>query len=253
MGNAQDSSRTKAEDVRERDAQRCPGSSVAPSVSERDSSFFGSASSTPQESESSDRSEREYVQAVLECYLWLPGTGTVTSRHDRRCARAWFRQGVALDVVRSAMVVAVARRTFRADAPLPRVRALHYFLPVVQELLESDLYLGWVQHLERKLQPLAAAKRDARHDGGGMPVSPSSAADSRESVAGVRCEPSSSCGQVGASLVFSHEPERYPEAPSPVSSHKQRRDRDEAALRRSHDATGRNRCRLADPRGQHRQ
>lgn len=197
---------------------------------------------------------REYVQAVLERYLWLPGTGTVTSRHDRRCARALFRQGVALDVVRNAMVVAVARRTFRAGAPLPRVRALHYFLPVVLELLESPVDPGWVQHLERKLRPLAAAKRDARHDRDGMPVSSSSAADPRESVAGVRCEPRSSCGQVGASLGFSHEPERYPEAPGQVSSHKQRRDRDEAALWRSpHDACGRNRCRLADPRGQHRQ
>jgi len=102
------------------------------------------------------------VRAVLECYLWLPGTAAITSRHDRKCAQALFRRGVPLDLVKSAMVVAVARRTFRKGGPLPRVRAVHYFLPIVEELLESSCDPGYVQYLETKLVPLANAKARRR-------------------------------------------------------------------------------------------
>jgi len=63
-----------------------------------------------------------------------------------------------LEVVRGAMVVAVARRTFRRGDPLPRVRALHFFLPVIDELLEFPCEPGYVRYLEHKLQPLIAEK-----------------------------------------------------------------------------------------------
>jgi hypothetical protein len=102
------------------------------------------------------------VRAVLDYYLWLPGTATVISRHDRACARALFRRGLSLDVVKAAMAVAVARRTFRQGEPLPRVRALHFFLPVIEELLEVPCEPGYALYLEHKLRPLAAAKAAER-------------------------------------------------------------------------------------------
>jgi hypothetical protein len=122
------------------------------------SSPTASAESTPRGSASRDPRQREYVRAVLGCYLWLPGTSSITSRHDRRCVEQLYRRGVPVDVVKSAMVVAVARRTFRRGDPLPRVRAVSYFLPVVEEMLELPCDLGYVQYLEQRLQPLAAAK-----------------------------------------------------------------------------------------------
>lgn len=61
-------------------------------------------------------------------------------------------------MVKSAMLVAVARRTTRRGDPLPRVRAVHYFLPAVEELLEFPRHPGYVRYLEQKLRPLAAAK-----------------------------------------------------------------------------------------------
>jgi hypothetical protein len=166
---------------------------------------------------------------VLDRYLWLPGTSTVTSRHDRKCAQALYRRGVPLDVVLSAMMLAVARRTFRGGPALPRVRALHYFLPIVQEVLEfpANRDPRYQRHLERRLQPLA--KPNANN---GIPEGTSSRADPRESVADKRCELSCSSQQVGASLDDSREPERYPEAPSGVSSHRQAWDGDKAARRR---------------------
>jgi hypothetical protein len=135
------------------------------------SSPSGSAGNTLKGSGSEDPQERDYVRAVLECYLGLPGTSTVTSRHDRRCAEQLYRRGIPLDVVRSAMVVAVARRTFRRGTPLPRVRAVAYFLPAVEEQLEFRSDPGYVQYLEDKLRPLAAAKA---MQGEGRQSSPSS-------------------------------------------------------------------------------
>lgn len=164
--------RTVAEVLRQIETGRgSHDSSVVPAVSEPASSSFGSAERRPKESASTDGVEREYVRAVLECYLWLPGTAGVTSRHDRRCAQQLYRRGVPLDVVKSAMVVAVARRTLRRGPPLPRVRAVHYFLPVVEEMLECPCDPGYAQYLEHRLRPLAAAKEA---QGGARRSSPSS-------------------------------------------------------------------------------
>lgn len=146
----------------------CPAAS---SVGEPVSSCSGSAAPNPKERVSSNPAERDYVGAILECYLWLPGTASVTSRHDRRCAQGLFRRGIPLELVRSAMLVAVARRTFRRGGPLPRVRAIHYFLPVVEELLECPCDPGYVRYLEHQLRPLAAAKLS---QGGAPRAGPSS-------------------------------------------------------------------------------
>jgi hypothetical protein len=134
------------------------GSDAASSAAARVSSSCGSPRTSPKASAWKASVEAEYVRAVLDYYLWLPVTATVTSRHDRACARGLFRRGVPLEVVRDAMAVAVARRTFRRGGPLARVRALHFFLPVIDELLEIPCEPGYARYLEHKLQPLAAEK-----------------------------------------------------------------------------------------------
>jgi hypothetical protein len=102
--------------------------------------------------------QREYVRALLDCYVWLPGTARVASRHDRRCALELHRRGVPFAVVRCALLVATARRTFRRD-PLPLVRSLAYFLPAVEEMQLFPCDADYLRYLEDKLRPLAEAKR----------------------------------------------------------------------------------------------
>jgi hypothetical protein len=109
-----------------------------------------------------DPRERDYVVAVLECYASSPDTPTVTSRHDRRCAQEWFRRGVPLEVVKSALILASARRLMRNGEPLPRVRAVAYYRPVVEELLETPCDPSYIAYLSRKLEPHVAAKRARR-------------------------------------------------------------------------------------------
>ena len=106
--------------------------------------------------------QRRYVQAVLSRYLWLPDTPSVCSRHDRRLAREWGERGIPLVVVEAALLLAATRRALREPylRPLPRVRALHYFTPVVRELLENpkDPDHEYLVCLLRRLRPLAEHK-----------------------------------------------------------------------------------------------
>lgn len=127
-----------------------------------ESSSGASAPSIRTVLESTRTDAQEYVRAVLEYYLWLPGTSSVVSRHDRRCVQALYRRGIALHVVKAAMALAVARRTFRRGDPLPRIRAVHYFLPIVEEVIQFPCDPGYVRYLEDHLRPLAEAKSSGR-------------------------------------------------------------------------------------------
>jgi len=105
--------------------------------------------------------ERHYVEAVLARYLWLPMTPVRVGRQDRRCARALYARRVSLEVVEAALLLAAARRTFRPkDAqPLKPIQALHYFLPVIEEVQQTGIEPGYAEHLRARLRPFAEAKR----------------------------------------------------------------------------------------------
>lgn len=91
-----------------------------------------------------------YVHAVIACYRRVLGAGVRARRDDRRLAADLHRSGVSLAVVETALLLATARRRARPSeaSPLAPVRSLHYFLPVVEELLQSpppDDYLDYLR------------------------------------------------------------------------------------------------------------
>ena len=139
-----------------------PSADDASSAAASASSSCASRETSRRDSASDWSAEREYVRAVLDYYLWLPSTACATSRHDRSCARALFRQGVPLSLVKAAMALAVTRRLFRAGDPLPRIRALHFFRPVIEELIEEPCDPDYIGYLEHKLRPLADQKVRSR-------------------------------------------------------------------------------------------
>jgi hypothetical protein len=102
--------------------------------------------------------ERIYLDAVLDTYSSLPGTPAQPSRQDRRLALDLCRRGVPLRAVRTALLLAAARRSIRSGPPLAPVRTLHYFLPVIEEVLVLPPDPGYVQYLVGKLQPLLVQK-----------------------------------------------------------------------------------------------
>jgi hypothetical protein len=102
--------------------------------------------------------ERLYLEAVLATYSSLPGTPPRPSRRDRQLARELCRRCVPLRTVRGALLLATARRTLRSAPPLPPVRTLHYFLSVIEEVLQQPLDPAYVEYLDARLKPFASQK-----------------------------------------------------------------------------------------------
>ena len=98
--------------------------------------------------------EQAYIQALRSVYLQLPNTHRRFSRSDRRLASNLFQRGFSLELIRSALLLASARRLARnpAEPPLPPVRSLHYFLPVLDEISSQPLPPGYLEYLEAKLR-----------------------------------------------------------------------------------------------------
>lgn len=105
-----------------------------------------------------------YVAAVLTLYLDLPDTPLRASVPDQRQARLWFDRRVPLEVVETALLLACLRRTVRpADVPpLPRVRSLAYFQPIIEELREHPAPGGYLEYLRLKLRGLVDSPASAR-------------------------------------------------------------------------------------------
>ena len=95
-----------------------------------------------------------YVAAVLTLYVDLPDTPLRASVPDQRQARTWFDRGVPLEVVETALLLTCLRRTVRPDdvPPLPRIRSLAYFQPVIEELRAHPAPGGYLQYLRLKLR-----------------------------------------------------------------------------------------------------
>ena len=95
-----------------------------------------------------------YVAAVLTLYVDLPDTPLRASVPDQRQARTWYDRGVPLEVVETALLLTCLRRTVRPDdvPPLPRIRSLAYFQPIIEELRAHPAPGGYLQYLRVKLR-----------------------------------------------------------------------------------------------------
>ena len=96
-----------------------------------------------------------YRQALLDLYLRLPDTPRRLSRSDLRLVRQLWEQHTPLATVETAFLLASVRRAARRpDAiPLSPIRSLHYFLPVIGELLHAPLHYGetYLAYLRRQV------------------------------------------------------------------------------------------------------
>lgn len=93
------------------------------------------------------------IERLLRFYLALPHTPSRASRYDRRLALELRQRQISWDVVETALLLAMARRCFRDPSltPLPPIRSLHYFLPVIEEVLSMEISAEYVRYLKRKL------------------------------------------------------------------------------------------------------
>lgn len=102
--------------------------------------------------------QHEYVAQLLEAYRTTPGTCGVIRGPDRVVAEQLYERGVPLTAAANALTLAAVRRMLRpaGSAPHALVRSLAYFLPVIDEVLATDVSPDYYQHVRSKLQRLTA-------------------------------------------------------------------------------------------------
>lgn len=92
----------------------------------------------------------DFVQQVIALYRRLAGDHVRPRRADRELAAAWHHCGMTLASIEGAMLLALARRTGRPSAapPLPPIRSLYYFVPLLDEITArpfADHYLAYLR------------------------------------------------------------------------------------------------------------
>ena len=113
-----------------------------------------------------------YRATVLDHYTRLSETPDHPRGPDRRLAEALFAEGVPIETVKAAFLLAAARRATSAAArsePLPPIRSLHYFLPVIREIQTRPLnpsYLEMLQERLRRSSPPSPPDNFTTPDGG---------------------------------------------------------------------------------------
>ena len=100
-----------------------------------------------------------YIAAVLTLYVDLPDTPLRASVSDQWIARRLHDDGVPLHAVETALLLGSLRRLIRpAEAPpLPPIRSLAYFRPVIEELQTHPVPDGYLDYLRLKLRQAATA------------------------------------------------------------------------------------------------
>jgi hypothetical protein len=101
--------------------------------------------------------QEEYVRQVLEAYRKTPGTMGTVRRADRLLAAQLYQRGLSLKVIKNALVLAATRRLIRPSEapPLGTIRSLAYFLPVIEEVLASQVSPEYFEYLRHKLTRIA--------------------------------------------------------------------------------------------------
>jgi hypothetical protein len=99
-----------------------------------------------------------FVASVLNLYLDLPDTPLRYNSADQAFARRLQEEQISLPVIEAALLLASLRRLLRPQdlPPLPRIRSLAYFQPVIAELLQQSVTESYLQYLRLKLRSVSS-------------------------------------------------------------------------------------------------
>lgn len=103
--------------------------------------------------ENNPASQADYVRAILAAYCQTPGTIRRVHRADRLLALQLFQRGIPRAAVENALLLGAARRLFRNpdSPPLLTIRSLHFFMPVLDEVLTSTVSPDYFRYLKTKI------------------------------------------------------------------------------------------------------
>lgn len=123
-----------------------------------------SANRIPMSLTSPENTPDFYVQAVLSLYVELPGISPRISPLDEAWARHFFQRGIPFGVMEAALLLGAVRRGVRPPQapPLPPIRSLAYFQPIIEELLRAPISEAFRASLRRKMQRLRGPTEAAK-------------------------------------------------------------------------------------------
>lgn len=95
----------------------------------------------------------DYLRQLLALYCGLPHTAARRPfPPDRRIAEQLFDRGISLETIETAFLIASVRRMYRnPHPPIPPIRSLAYFLPVIDEVLRQPPDPGYLSYLRLKV------------------------------------------------------------------------------------------------------
>ena len=98
-----------------------------------------------------------YIRTVLDLYARMPCSAFPARRSDRALAGSFYERRIPIDIIEAALLLGLARRLCRDDGalPLPAVRSLHYFKPIVEEVAAKPLPSGYIPYLRLKIRSAA--------------------------------------------------------------------------------------------------
>jgi len=99
----------------------------------------------------------QYVKRVIDLYQCTPGTSGFARRADRCFAEALYDRQVSLEIVQAALLLAATRRSRRPNdaPPMAPIASLHYFRPVIEELITAQPDPAYLRYLRQSLVHLA--------------------------------------------------------------------------------------------------
>lgn len=94
-----------------------------------------------------------YIREVLRLYVRTPTVLGRVRNADRILAGRLYDQGVPLYAIANAFIIGAARRVLHNgfSTPMPPVRSMHYFVPVLREVLDRPPGYREIQLLQEKL------------------------------------------------------------------------------------------------------
>jgi len=111
--------------------------------------------------------QRAYVRAVIDAYVRLPVTPARARREDRRLAAELHTRGVPRGVVEAALLIGTLRKLRRpTQDPVPTtIRSLHYFMPVIEEILRDPIPAPYIDYLREVMAEWSSVSPCARAGG----------------------------------------------------------------------------------------
>ena len=106
------------------------------------------------------KKRNEYINRIKNKYLEVHDTPNWFNKSDYQLAERLFEQGIRVEDVETAILLASARRFCRSTR-LPKlnpIRSFYYFVPVIEEVVQESYPQEYLQYLQMKMSDFVKNK-----------------------------------------------------------------------------------------------